>query len=256
MTGHDRTATSERKGTPARVLTTRAVSEQEQQLAREWNIELSVCPLLVYRLVDPDPSDLQSLFRDPGDGWVFTSRNGVAGYLALAERRQWNHRIPPVFAIGQATAERLQGVTEQSVIAAGGTAVELADRIAEEQGVRQVVHFCGNRRRPELARRLDEHGIRVREVVVYRTEERDDVQAPEHPAGFVLFYSPSAVQAFVNRGLHRQLTAGNGKQPVAVAIGPTTRREAKQLLPYRVIKAESPSTESMLKQITRSEKAT
>lgn len=72
-------------------------------------------------------------------------------------------------------------------------AAQLASVIIKE-GIKEIVFFCGDRRRDELPGKLRANGINVKEVVVYRTIETPHKIEEKYDG--VIFFSPSAVNSF------------------------------------------------------------
>ena len=76
-------------------------------------------------------------------------------------------------------------------------AVSLAELIAEDRFVDEVIFFCGDQRRDELPEILRQHEVVVNEIVVYQT-----IAVPhkiEKQYHGILFFSPSAVQSFFQK---------------------------------------------------------
>lgn len=115
-------------------------------------------------------------------------------------------------------------------------AAALAQEIIR-QGEKELVFFCGNRRRKELPALLQEAGVRVHEIVLYETLETPEVAAGDIEA--VLFFSPSAVQSFFSVN---QLSSS----AVCFAIGDTTARSIADHTDNRVITSEAPTQEMLL----------
>ena len=135
---------------------------------------------------------------------------------------------PPVWAVGSATAEALQGslgpVREGGL---GGEADESAAtglaRAMLSAGVAGPVLFpCGDRRRDELPTILRDNGIAVDEVVSYRTVLAGAEQARAAVAGatMVVVASPSVVRLLAE-------SCPPPSRPALIAIGPTTAAAAR-----------------------------
>lgn len=120
---------------------------------------------------------------------VFTSSTAVE---AVAKRGvgQW-----AVFCIGGATSQAVVSYFgENAIVDTAGSARELAERIIETGVSGEVFFFCGDLRREELPLLLEQAGIALQEVVVYRTVATPR-QVGEEYSG-ILFFSPSAVESF------------------------------------------------------------
>jgi hydroxymethylbilane synthase len=97
-------------------------------------------------------------------------------------------------------------------------ASQLADIIIKD-GIKEVVFFCGDKRRDELPEKLRHQGIQVEEVIVYNTTETPRIITKNYDG--VLFYSPSAVRSFFSLNNLPATTT-------CYAIGETTAAEIKK----------------------------
>lgn len=143
-----------------------------------------------------------------------------------------------IFCLSGKTKESVESAlfSKKKIVGEAKNASELAKEIIS-QGIKELIFFCGNKRRDELPTILKEAGIKVHEVVVYETIETpivatDDVEG-------ILFFSPSAVQSFFSVN---QLK----KNVVCFAIGQTTADSIADFTDNRIIISESPSQEMML----------
>lgn len=170
---------------------------------------------------------------------VFTSTNGVEAvkhYLSFqgaAHTPAWK-----VFCISGKTKEAVTTAFPQAdVLATAEYGSILADHIIQQEGVKEVVFFCGNKRREELPSRLKDAGIVVHEITVYRTEETPS--PVDEDLDGVLFFSPSGVSSFF---------AANDlkKEAVCFAIGRTTAEAIAPYTPNKIITSASTSPEAML----------
>lgn len=85
---------------------------------------------------------------------------------------------------------RLFSITNQS---SARNASQLANIIIKE-GIKDIVFFCGDKRRDELPDKLRAQGVNVEEVIVYHTIETP--HAIEGNYNGVVFFSPSAVKSY------------------------------------------------------------
>lgn len=113
-------------------------------------------------------------------------------------------------------------------------------KVILESGVKEVVFFCGNRRRDELPTLLQEQGVQVHEVVVYETIETPIAVEEEYDA--VLFFSPSGVSSFFTAN---QLK----KETVCFAIGQTTADSLKQFTKNKLVVSKEPSPDALLNDV-------
>ncbi|HWJ89520.1 MAG TPA: uroporphyrinogen-III synthase [Flavisolibacter sp.] len=140
----------------------------------------------------------------------------------------------------------LQGRTKQAIMNAAvlnrdivgeaANATSLA-RLIVSKGVKEIIFFCGDKRRDELPDTLKKQGVMVHEVVVYETRERP----AEIRDGFdaVLFFSPSAVESFFSRN---QLPA----RTVCFAIGDTTAQSISKHTANKVLTSGIPEQEAVV----------
>lgn len=186
--------------------------------------------------------------------FVFTSQNGVEGFNRF---RQAGVNIPdniPVYAVGGKTAEALAGLGFKDVKTPDqqdgvGLAHLVIKDILENREMKNatVLHFCGDRRRDELRHYLSESEIPMKDIVVYSTK-LNEMQFSEGLDKFsgILFYSPSAVQAFRNSGGFSQPVL-----PELFAIGYTTAEELSIETGRHVHISPEPDTEVFLEFVAR-----
>lgn len=143
-----------------------------------------------------------------------------------------------IFCLSGKTKESVEAAlfSKKTIIGEARNARELAKEIIS-QGVKEIIFFCGNKRRIELPTMLKDAGVTVHEIVVYETIETpvtvtDDV-------GGILFFSPSAVQSFFSVNQLR-------KNIVCFAIGQTTADSIADFTDNRIIISETPSQEKLL----------
>lgn len=146
---------------------------------------------------------------------VFTSMNAVEAVAAhLQAPPQWD-----IYSIGNTTRTLIEEKWGKERIAATAeNAQRLGERLIDD-GVKDVLFFCGNVRRDELPNKVRSEGGKVEEVVVYQTEEIP-VKLAKHYDG-ILFFSPSAVNAFYGQNKP-------DKKTTLYAIGNTTAEALRQ----------------------------
>lgn len=173
---------------------------------------------------------------------VFTSANGVESvkhYLAQevpAKAPNWK-----VFCIAGNTKEAATKLLPAApVLDTAEYGATLAELIKAHAEVKEVLFFCGNKRRDELPTLLKEAGIQVHELVVYQTKETP-VTITEDLDG-VLFFSPSAVSSFFAAN---QLKANT----VCFAIGTTTAEALANHTTNKIITSATTSQASILKAV-------
>lgn len=146
---------------------------------------------------------------------VFTSMNAVE---AVADQLK---SIPDwkIYSIGNTTGkliEKFWGVDK--IMATAENAQRLGERLIDD-GVNEVVFFCGNIRRDELPNKIRSEGGTIEEVIVYETEETPSKLTKEYDG--ILFFSPSAAHAFFSSNKP-------AKHTVLFAIGKTTEEAIRQ----------------------------
>jgi uroporphyrinogen-III synthase len=146
---------------------------------------------------------------------VFTSMNAVE---AVAEQinsaPDWN-----IYSIGNTTRKLIEEkFGPEKIIATAENAQRLGERLIDD-GVNDVMFFCGNIRRDELPNKIRSEGGQIEEIVVYETEETPSKLTKDYDG--ILFFSPSAVQAFFSSNKP-------AKHTVLFAIGKTTEEAIRQ----------------------------
>jgi uroporphyrinogen-III synthase len=173
---------------------------------------------------------------------VFTSSNAVVAvqkYLAeYVNPFDVNWRI---FSLSGKTKEVLEQDLESfgSIVAVADDSKALAKKIVES-GSKEVIFFCGDKRRDELPSMLAEASIKVHEIVVYETVETPVVATQDYDA--VLFFSPSAAQSFFSVN---QLNS----RTVCFAIGQTTADKIAGACTCKIIATRSPRQGLLLQEV-------
>lgn len=194
----------------ARLVAVTRPRDAARDLAREiegkgW--EALVEPLLEIREEPPATIDLADV-----QAVLVTSAHAVPALARLASDL-------PVFAVGAATARRIEAAGHDGpVVAAGGTGEALAaavtERLRPDDGA--LLHLAGRDVRPEPAASLHRESFRLRTVVVYRAEAADRLSdamvraMDERRLAAVMLFSPRTASVFARlvRGaeLSRTLT--------------------------------------------------
>ncbi|WP_165929474.1 uroporphyrinogen-III synthase [Pseudocnuella soli] len=163
---------------------------------------------------------------------AFTSMNAVDVVRQhIDQKPDWR-----IYAIGNTTKQ----LVEQHLGPVSGTAEyggDLADAIIRN-GETAVTFFCGDIRRDELPGKLQDAGIELNEVVVYRTISLPQKLTKAYNG--ILFYSPSAVHAFFEEN-------GLPESTILFAIGHTTAAALNTYTQNRIYVADSPSKEGLVR---------
>lgn len=226
------------------ILVTRKLSDEDIRLAGKIGLDLQIDPVLDFEFINIKSEFLKLLNTKIIDALVFTSRNGVLGFQKLFADIPVDVKKLRVFAVGKKTAGQLQKIDLKAIIPDESNARGLARLITEDGEVKSVIHICGNKRRNELSQMVTEAGKKVYELIVYKTLRNPDISiSHEMNAEAILFYSPGAVEAFLDNH-------DNGVLDMPVfAIGSTTA-EAMQNSGFRhIFIADETSTESLLKKV-------
>jgi uroporphyrinogen-III synthase len=162
---------------------------------------------------------------------IFTSANAVDAVADIAKHAAWK-----IFCISGNTREAIEtNFTSAHIMDLASNATALAKTIIDS-GVREVVFFCGDHRREELPSILETSGLKIDELIVYKTIETP-VKINEQPDA-LLFFSPSAVTSFFSVN---QLSAF----AICFAIGNTTAEAIKVYCSNTIIVADTPSQEAV-----------
>lgn len=173
---------------------------------------------------------------------VFTSSNAVTAVQKYLH--EYINHLPTQWKIFCLAGKTREVIIENAEIfgtieATASSATELAQQIIEHD-IKELLFFCGDRRRDELPTLLQNAGIKVHEVVVYEVEETYSVAIDEYEA--VLFFSPSAVQSFFSVNQLKQNT-------VCFAIGQTTASSLKEFSKSRLFVSNEPTQEALFKEV-------
>lgn len=167
---------------------------------------------------------------------VFTSMNAVEAVAEFLfdEQPDWK-----IYCMGNTTRQLVKKYFgERSIQSTAENAIDLAEKIIENEMPEEVLFFCGDQRRDELPQLLKQHDVEVNEIVVYHTIPVPHKLLKDYNA--VLFFSPSAVESFFSAN-----KAGEGT--IYFAIGNTTASAIKIHATNRVFVADAPGKEALVK---------
>jgi len=209
------------------VLFTRRLKAQDIEYARLKGIEPTFEPAL--RTTYPDYWDkpLAMIAEHRRASWVFTSQKAVK---ALEEMMQNGLQPEPgisIYAVGPKTRKKLDELGLNAQIPYQHKAEALANLIIENEETSEVIYFRGNRSLQTIEDRLEAANITVYESEVYQTH-LTEISIPERHFEGVVFYSPSAVDAFKKSG------GFSREWPNIFAIGPTTAEYLEEEAPGMV----------------------
>jgi uroporphyrinogen-III synthase len=179
---------------------------------------------------------------------AFTSPRAAAAVAnRLAGRRQKpGPNLPQVWAAGGATESALEGLLgpartpSEAEVALCGAAEALARAMLEAGTQGPVLFPCGNSRRDELPDRLRSRGLRVDEVVCYRSVLASEAAAQSAADGSTVLVvaSPSVADLLVR-------ACPPHARPDLVAVGPTTAAAARASGWSPAAVADRPSVEAL-----------
>ena len=231
------------------ILLTRELSQDQLSLAESLGLSVVVEPAISISFRNDWVSVKSLIEKSENVVFAFTSQNGVKGFDRY---RAAGVEFPgtTTFAVGGKTADALADIgIENPIVPEQEDGVGLAHKIVDhflktpELKNATVLHFCGDRRRDELRQFLTELEIEVKDIVVYKTElNQMDLKNGFKDHDAILFYSPSAVQAFRNSGGF----ASKGL-PELFAIGNTTAEELSIESGKHVHVSPEANTEDFLK---------
>ena len=224
-----------------KVLSTKKLEPSLVAKAKENNIEIIEQEFIAVRPI------VSKGKRDEIMAWLMNSNIHHVAFTSVnaveAVKNYWHDGTLPtipnfnVFCISGRTKSALQSlISPEMITATADYGKELAREIIEH-GVKEIVFFCGNRRRDELPALLSDAGIKVHEVVVYETTEIPAAITDEVCG--ILFFSPSAVQSFFSANQPK-------KDVVCFAVGTTTAAALQDCTDNRVVVSEATSQDSML----------
>jgi uroporphyrinogen-III synthase len=233
-----------------RIVITRAAAQSEE-FARELSA-LGAVPVVIPLVAFEDPDDFSGLDAAIATveqfGWIiFTSAQAVRAVAARSERL--GHPLSQVArksriaAVGPVSAEAVRQVgLAVEYVAKNHNGVALANELGERLREERVLLPRSDRANPELPAALRGHGAQVTEVVAYRNlipgavDKQNFGKIAAGEADAILFFSPSAVQHFVELLGSEKLPALQN-QITITAVGPVTANALRQTKVERMIVA-------------------
>ncbi len=166
---------------------------------------------------------------------AFTSMNAVEAVFAnINYEVDWK-----IYCLGNTTKKLVEEkLGEDKIEATAENAKLLAERMIDD-GVQNIVFFCGNIRRDELPNKFRSEKRGVEEVIVYKTTELPATLTKEYNA--ILFFSPSAVHSFFKAN---KLS----RQTQVFAIGKTTAETIRQYKHHKIIVGNATDKNELAKQ--------
>jgi uroporphyrinogen III methyltransferase / synthase len=189
--------------------------------------------------------------------WVlFTSVNAVQAVERrgneLQRRLDSARKLPRAAAVGPVTADAAEAAGfSVEYVAADHSGAGLARELGEELRNKNVFLPRSDRASPDLPAALRRCGALVTEVVAYRnlppsTTDREQVhESVRDGVDSILFYSPSAVQNFLELLGRERLGPLQGRV-LMVAIGPTTANALSAAGIQRIARAADTTTKAIV----------
>jgi uroporphyrinogen-III synthase len=169
---------------------------------------------------------------------VFTSMNAVEAVAFYQEGTlpDWD-----IYCIGTTTNKLAANYFgADKITGTANDAASLAELIAEDRFIDEVIFFCGDQRRDELPAILKKHDIEVNEIKVYQTiAVPHTIDKIYHG---ILFFSPSAVSSFFKNNKPAETT-------ILFAIGNTTANEIKKYSTNKIIISDEPGKENLVRKM-------
>jgi uroporphyrinogen-III synthase len=246
-----------------RVVVTRALEQSESlvEALRDAGAVPVVVPMVAFGTPD-DARAVDAAIRGGAefDWLLLTSQNAMR---ALQERSE---------SLGFPLADALRGIhiaavgpaTAQAAGAAGlvveyvavkHRGVELAEELGKKIEGKNILLPRSDRANPELVKKLEELGARVKDVVAYKTVRPDEQNSEElekiigEGVDAVLFFSPSAVHHFrevLGEGRFEELS----RRAVFAAIGPVTEKTLRETKTGRVVVARDTTVNAVIAVLT------
>ena len=242
-----------------RVVVTRAEEQSEAlvQALREKGAVPLLAPMVAFGPPD-DPGLVDEAIRQIEPyAWVFlTSQNALR---ALQERSEILGtplariaHTSKIATVGPATAEAARNAgLKVDYVAVKHQATALAEELAEEIRGKSVLLPRSDQANPELVKKLEQLGARVKEIVAYKTVRPDDEllakseKIVQDQPDAVLFFSPSAVHHLKQLLGNREFLALS-KSALFAAVGPVTEKSLRDAQVERVKVAEDTSVGAVL----------
>jgi len=227
------------------VLITRPLYEAQRKFAADLELRPLIREAITIRFPDVTDTVAKIVEAHPHVPWIFTSQNAVKAIAIVLNSDSILSLPPAVFAVGDKTKNALQKLGIQPKVPRENQNAEgLSRLILNESDSDTFIYPCGNRTLGTIQKELKDQGLTVLEVQIYETELMP-VELPDEPVEAILFYSPSAVEAFAkSTGFSREL-------PHLFAIGPTTAKALQKRSRQNIFISPKPDTDVFLTFVSR-----
>ena len=210
----------------AKILSTKKLTQPQKELLLNADISF-----VEANFIQTEPIDFNCDLNI--ENAIITSKNAVESILKKKVK------INNCFCVGDKT-EALLIKNSIQVLEKSYQAKALAEKIVSNHSNKNFTFFCGDKKREELPKLLNENNIGLTEVEVYKTELKSQ-QIHGDFAG-VLFFSPSAVESYALRNTFEEI--------IAFCIGKTTESEAKKYT-NNIITANKTTIENVIVQVVK-----
>jgi uroporphyrinogen-III synthase len=242
-----------------RIVITRAAlqgSELVEKLSDSGAIPI-LLPLITFAAPeDYAPLDAALLQWSRFDWVMFTSAYAVQAVMSRATRqgRTLAKNLPPpnIAVVGPTTRQKAESVGFRVAhTAQTHVGVALAQELRDRVRGKRVLLPRSDRASPDLPSALQKLGAHVTEVIAYRTVRPTDAdqerlaRVARGEADAILFFSPSAVQNFVELSGRKQLNILQHRVAMT-AIGPVTAGALREVGVHRIVQAAEPSASAVL----------
>ena len=251
--------------TGKRIVITRA-AEQSEVLARELSVRGAI-PVVLPLISFWPPEDTGPLDRAIAeilqfDWLVLTSAQAVRALTERAEDLQQplvrigsgKMRVACVGPVTAAAARNANLAVEYVAVTHNGVA--LANELGSRLHGTKVLLPRSDRANPDLPTALKNYDAQVTEVIAYRTlrTATDDQEKLKKVVGSqadaILFFSPSAVQHFVELGGVEQLRSIQDKLAI-MAVGPVTAKALSQAGVTQAVVAEDTTAVTVIEALEK-----
>lgn len=218
------------------ILTTRPLAHTSMLQAKDAGVEIDTASFIeTNNIINQPIAEKIRQYAAQDVSVVFTSMNAAE---AVIECLELDGIIPDwtIYSLGGITKTIIKNYfIDSEIVADAINSAQLAEAIIEDEA-EEVIFFCGNQRREELPKLLQNESIKVNEVVVYETVETP-VKIEKKYNG-ILFFSPSAARSFFSIN-------NIDTDTVLFAIGTTTAVELRKLSNNKILVGEHPNKEQL-----------
>ena len=225
------------------ILVTRHLSDEQTSYAISHGLKPLVCPAISIKFRNLEKDAIELVKKNPDKPWIITSKNAARAFerIDLSAKINSPQRI---YVVGDKTSDGVKRIMPEAEVAVPEkqTSEGLAKLILSENLSSEFIYFSGNRTTGVLNSKLKNAGKTIHRIEVYETL-LNELDFPDDTFEAVLFFSPSAVQAY-------QQSGGFERYSVQLfAIGPTTAKELRRIAPGQIYISPEPDTIKFLEYV-------